>query len=237
MLAIGFTSQLAVLPAWLLIHQQTQHPSALLVVLSLVALNGAYVIAWVLYWRGSLGGGINLFIAASIAATLVMTAVMPDAIHFTSQIVLVGLLFASVAFRNGVSESIWLSGTIAGYVISALLRPGAKIDLEIAAAVHTLLLITVPPFAFVLVVLLSRLMTGALRAALAEVRDLDLARHRILTTLNHEFRTPLTYIIGYAMLLRDAGESERASMVQKLVAGSDRLKTLIEGFLTLAALS
>ena len=64
----------------------------------------------------------------------------------------------------------------------------------------------------------------------------DLKR-TILNTLNHEFRTPLTYITTYTELLRDAGPDVTADELIKymrgLQSGSDRLRRLVEDFILL----
>jgi len=62
-------------------------------------------------------------------------------------------------------------------------------------------------------------------------------KRRILTILNHEFRTPLTYVIAYAdMLNRDADEMtlvELREFLKGVNAGADRLRRLIENFIYL----
>jgi signal transduction histidine kinase len=60
-------------------------------------------------------------------------------------------------------------------------------------------------------------------------------RASILTTLNHEFRTPLTYITGYSRLLADEGrdmdDEGFQSCLDALLHGADRLKRLVENVL------
>ena len=62
-------------------------------------------------------------------------------------------------------------------------------------------------------------------------------KRKILTILNHEFRTPLTYVIAYAdMLHRDADAMSLAEMREFLngvSSGADRLRRLIENFIYL----
>lgn len=72
-------------------------------------------------------------------------------------------------------------------------------------------------------------------------RQMDELRNRIVTILQHEFRTPLTFVLGYAELLLEAAttgvdqEELRASAVA-ILDGGQRLQRLIEGFLMLAEL-
>jgi signal transduction histidine kinase len=65
-------------------------------------------------------------------------------------------------------------------------------------------------------------------------------KRNIMTILNHEFRTPLTYVVAYAdMLNRDAetlGYDEIKMFLQGVNAGADRLRRLIENFILLVEL-
>lgn len=65
-------------------------------------------------------------------------------------------------------------------------------------------------------------------------------KRNILTILNHEFRTPLTYVVAYAdMLHRDADEltyDELRTFLGGINTGADRLRRLIENFMLLIEL-
>jgi signal transduction histidine kinase len=86
----------------------------------------------------------------------------------------------------------------------------------------------------------------AVQAKLNRRAQLDAAQSRqvadlkrtILTTLNHEFRTPLTYITTYADMLGDANISteEFKEFMRGIQAGSDRLRRLVEDFIMLVEL-
>jgi two-component system sensor histidine kinase/response regulator len=71
----------------------------------------------------------------------------------------------------------------------------------------------------------------------AEIGDL---KQSILTILNHEFRTPLTYIVAYADLLnQDAATlnyTEINDFLQAMGLGADRLRRLVENFILLVEL-
>jgi signal transduction histidine kinase len=63
-------------------------------------------------------------------------------------------------------------------------------------------------------------------------------KKQILTMLNHEFRTPLTFVVAYSDLLDNHGaqklsEEEIMQYVQGISAGADRLRNLIENFILL----
>ena len=72
----------------------------------------------------------------------------------------------------------------------------------------------------------------------AEIQsELDLLRGRIVSLLQHEFRTPLTFVLGYADFLQDATKSNKIDLSElrqssaAILAGGRRLEMLIETFL------
>lgn len=72
-------------------------------------------------------------------------------------------------------------------------------------------------------------------------RRLDELRNRIIGLLQHEFRTPLTFVLGYAELLANTNPTnlnwdELRLAAAAILDGGHRLQTLIEGFLLLAEL-
>jgi two-component system sensor histidine kinase/response regulator len=78
--------------------------------------------------------------------------------------------------------------------------------------------------------------------SLREQQDEEIAdlKHKILLTLSHEFRTPLTYIINYAEIL-DMGDEDLTSedfsdFMQGIRRGAVRLNALVEDFLALVEL-
>jgi len=80
------------------------------------------------------------------------------------------------------------------------------------------------------------------RAQLESARDLQMddLKRRILTTLNHEFRTPLTYITTYTDMLNTAepniSSDEFKQFMRGIQAGSERLRHLVEDFIALVEL-
>jgi two-component system, sensor histidine kinase and response regulator len=72
---------------------------------------------------------------------------------------------------------------------------------------------------------------------LTQVSDV---KRKILTILNHEFRTPMTYIVAYGdMLNRDADTlsvDEMKMFLSGINAGADRLRRLVENFILLVEL-
>lgn len=77
------------------------------------------------------------------------------------------------------------------------------------------------------------------RAQLETARATEIAdlKRTILTTLNHEFRTPLTYISTYSEFLTESGpgldSTEFKNFMDGIRLGSDRLRKLVEDFILL----
>ena len=72
-------------------------------------------------------------------------------------------------------------------------------------------------------------------------RNMDSLRNRIVGLLQHEFRTPLTFILGYAELLTSSSAEQLDVAEMRLAAeaildGGHRLQHMIESFLLLAEL-
>lgn len=88
----------------------------------------------------------------------------------------------------------------------------------------------------------------AVSAKLKRKEQLDAAWHgevtdikrNILTILNHEMRTPLTYVVAYAdMLHRDATDlsvDDMRSFLRGINAGANRLRRMVENFILLVEL-
>ncbi|HJW83957.1 MAG TPA: ATP-binding protein [Anaerolineae bacterium] len=72
----------------------------------------------------------------------------------------------------------------------------------------------------------------------ASETEIATLKNRILNTLSHEFRTPLTYISGYADLLQDKDlpPADLQHFLKRLQSGSMRLSRLVEDFLFLVSL-
>jgi signal transduction histidine kinase len=80
-----------------------------------------------------------------------------------------------------------------------------------------------------------RLQLNALQAS-----EMEALRQQILKVLNHEFRTPLSYIVAYADLMANTPSFKHSielrQYIDGIMEGSERLSRLIESFLTLAEL-
>ncbi len=73
-----------------------------------------------------------------------------------------------------------------------------------------------------------------------QASEMEALRQQILKVLNHEFRTPLSYIVAYADLMANSPSFKHSAELRQyiygIMEGSERLKRLIESFLTLAEL-
>jgi CheY-like chemotaxis protein len=80
------------------------------------------------------------------------------------------------------------------------------------------------------------------REDMAKVRENQISeiKRNILTILNHEFRTPLTYMVAYSdMLNSDAenlGTDELRLFLRGVNSGADRFRRLVENFISLVEL-
>lgn len=79
----------------------------------------------------------------------------------------------------------------------------------------------------------------------AEIKDrydsqVSSIKHNILTILNHEFRTPLTYMVAYADMLNIDAEhlttEELRAFLRGVNSGADRFRRLVENFIALVEL-
>lgn len=97
------------------------------------------------------------------------------------------------------------------------------------------------PFEFqdLLVAIQSSLSRHDELVAFQEAR-METLKRRILEVINHEFRTPLTYIVAYADLMASEPSFQHSDDLNQYITGilegSERLSRLIENFLVLAEL-
>lgn len=75
----------------------------------------------------------------------------------------------------------------------------------------------------------------------AQTNVIDEMKRRILIILNHEFRTPLTFVVAYADMLNNAGtynlsNEEILEFLKGVNTGAVRLRRLIESFIQLVEL-
>ena len=71
-----------------------------------------------------------------------------------------------------------------------------------------------------------------------ELSSIETLRNDFITNVSHEFKTPLSAIEGYAMLLQDTGlsDTERVEYAQKILLNTSRLNDLTGNILLLSKL-
>lgn len=80
------------------------------------------------------------------------------------------------------------------------------------------------------------------RQELRDVMDTEVSdvKHNILTILNHEMRTPLTYMVAYSDMLNTDAENltanELRTYLQGVNNGADRFRRLVENFIMMVEL-
>lgn len=79
---------------------------------------------------------------------------------------------------------------------------------------------------------------GRMRATHAD--ELSELKRSILTILNHEFRTPLTFVVAYADMLNNPddalSQTDLVEFLRGVGTGADRLRRLVENFILLVEL-
>ena len=75
-------------------------------------------------------------------------------------------------------------------------------------------------------------------AMVRELQRIDTLSNDFIASVSHEFKTPLTAIEGYAMLLQTPGlsQSEHDEYLDKILSNTHRLSTLVGNILTLSKL-
>lgn len=83
-----------------------------------------------------------------------------------------------------------------------------------------------------------RVMTASFNTMAAHLASTETLRDDFVANVSHEFRTPLSAIEGYAMLLQDSSQTrqEQADCVEKILNNVDRLSSLAENILLLSKL-
>ncbi len=68
-----------------------------------------------------------------------------------------------------------------------------------------------------------------------DAKVLEEAQDAFYTAFNHDFRTPITAIRGFADALRDADEDVRGALIDRVEANADRLLTMVEELVLFAS--
>ncbi|MBZ0310283.1 MAG: response regulator, partial [Anaerolineae bacterium] len=133
------------------------------------------------------------------------------------------------------SEANWLS-----IPFIFLTAKGEKSDIRLGKAMGADDYVTKPFGAEDLLVAVSSKLERNKQLQSVLSKQISDIKRQILTILNHEFRTPLTYVVAYSdMLTRDADRlsvKDLHDFLKGVGSGADRLQRLIENFILLVEL-
>ena len=157
-------------------------------------------------------------------------------------IVLVGLIpvFVSLSFKNYrwiiMSFSIYFFTIIYLALVNERL-PGKGIfspDLNLVFWTISLLLTTSLLFVFAL--LAQRIYTNLERREVERQKEINDAKTRLYTNITHEFRTPLTVILGLADSAKKNGENNYPGKMETIIKNGKNLLQLVDQMLDLSKL-
>lgn len=119
-----------------------------------------------------------------------------------------------------------------------LTAKGERTDIHRGSLLGADVYLTKPFDAEDLLVAVAARLNRARNIERVEVEGRDNMKRKILTILNHEFRTPLTLVVAYADMLKSTDtsqmdESELMTFLRGVNSGADRLRRLIENFIML----
>jgi len=117
-------------------------------------------------------------------------------------------------------------------ILSRIRSAKVGIAMLIGVLVTIMLFVIEPTF------LIIRKQISQLKVAIDQANRADAVRWRLLTNIGHEFRTPMTAIMGFADLLNegDLSETERSGLVKSIFESSTELTSLIETMLDMSAI-
>ena len=67
-----------------------------------------------------------------------------------------------------------------------------------------------------------------------DLKRLEEAQDAFYAAFRHDFRSPLTSLLGFVQLLRDADEDDHTRLVDRIESSADRLMTMVEGLVEFA---
>jgi signal transduction histidine kinase/CheY-like chemotaxis protein/AraC-like DNA-binding protein len=157
-------------------------------------------------------------------------------------IVFVGMagIFFALVFPNPHKVRYLLILYLGTLAIEALLQPRLKAWVQISEAdnlvLFTLYLIisVLTMYAFIRMFVQERIRFRQVEAQ--KLRDLDVARSRFFTNISHEFRTPLTVILGMADQLQEPLGTPSRNALHLIRRNGQKLLRLVEQLLDLSRL-
>lgn len=157
-------------------------------------------------------------------------------------LILLGLIpvFVSLSFKN----YRWITLSFSVYFISIIYLaivdnqlPGKEIfssELNLILWALNLLLVTLLIFIFAL--LAQRIFTNLERRETERQKELSDAKTRLYTNITHEFRTPLTVILGLADSAKNSGQNNNPDKMDTIIKNGKNLLQLVDQMLDLSKL-
>ena len=156
--------------------------------------------------------------------------------------VLLGLIpiFVSLSFKN----RLWITVSFSVYFISIFYLaivdenlPGKDVyttELNLIAWAISLLLVTLLIFIFAL--LAQRIFTNLEHREAERQKEISDAKTRLYTNITHEFRTPLTVILGLADSAKNDGQNNNPAKMDTIIKNGKNLLQLVDQMLDLSKL-
>lgn len=124
-----------------------------------------------------------------------------------------------------------ISASVAVFVGVGIIAPIRKLDKsmgKVAQGNFKVKLDTEKGFAEI------RRMNESFNIMTAELDSTEILQTDFVSSVSHEFKTPINAIEGYATLLQDADEEERAVYTEKILSNTRRLSSLVGNILLLS---
>lgn len=157
-------------------------------------------------------------------------------------IILVGIIpvFTSLVFKN----TKWIVLSFSAYFISVSYLaivdkqlPGKdQIPPDLNLIFFALTLLVVTSFVFVVAMRAQRIFTNLERRETERQMELNDAKTRLYTNITHEFRTPLTVILGLADSVKNTGDGNIAAKMESIIRNGKNLLQLVDQMLDLSKL-
>ena len=72
-----------------------------------------------------------------------------------------------------------------------------------------------------------------LDVAYTDLRELDRLKSEFIAIASHELRSPLSLVMGYARMVHDQSQGDQRAYAERVLAGAERIKTIVDDLLHL----
>ncbi len=168
--------------------------------------------------------------------------VVTGGILHSGGIVFIGMagIFFALVFPNPQHVRYLLYLYLSTLALETILQPRLKPLVQFTDAENLVLFVlylivsVLTMYAFIRIYLKERIRFRQLEAE--KLRELDVARSRFFSNISHEFRTPLTVILGMADQIRDASGGQHQNALHLIRRNGQKLLRLVEQLLDLSKL-